>query len=73
LSKLLVELEKFKNIGNIRILRIVNNKNIAEIDLTDVNNDRVNIKSKENIKASTYLVDKQVYELNIVNLSICCE
>jgi len=41
-----------------------------EIDLTDINGDRVNLKAKENIYANQYLIDRQPYELNLVNISI---
>ena len=48
----------------------MNLKNNLEIDLTDINSERVNLKTKENIYANQYLLDKQPYELNIVITSI---
>jgi hypothetical protein len=57
-----------KEIGSIFINNriIEENKNPLEIDLTDVNGERVNIKTKENIYANLYLVDRQVYDLNYI-------
>ena len=54
-KKFLVEyLEKFKSFD----------KSTLKIDLVDVNGEKINIVTRGDVYASTYLQDRQVYELN---------